>query len=53
MNCLRQELVSNQTFIHAVCETPLAMVSLVKLAIEDNEQVLESLDNDGVTPLMK
>jgi hypothetical protein len=51
MNCLRQELVSNQTFIHAVCETPL--VSLVKLAIEDNEQVLESLGNDGVTPLMK
>ncbi|CAB4020012.1 transient receptor potential cation channel subfamily A member 1-like, partial [Paramuricea clavata] len=51
LDCLRQELVSDRTFIHAVCETPL--VSLVELAIEDNEHVLESLDNDDVTPLMK
>jgi hypothetical protein len=51
VECLKQELESNRTFIHAVCETPL--VNLVKLAIEDTDLILKRLDDDDVTPLMK
>lgn len=51
VQCLEHELQFNQTFIHAVCQTPL--VELVKLAIEVTEQVLERRDEDNATPLIK
>lgn len=51
VQCLKHELHLNQTFIHAVCQTPL--VELVELAIEVREQVLEMRDDDNATPLIK
>ena len=48
--CLKKELENDHQFFHKICRTPL--VNLGEMAIEIDGNLLDKVDNHGMTPLM-
>ena len=49
--CLSIELKNDSCFLHKVCCKPL--VAIVDMAVSENPRLLDGLDNEGMTPLMR
>ena len=49
--CLSIELKNDSCFLHKVCCKPL--VAIVDMVVSENPRLLDGLDNEGMTPLMR